>query len=420
MQVRQMGAIYSAAQITIVACAGDNPTYGLPGVDTETRTILDFQHEQVGHNWIVAQPSSATLTIRWSMWASRAWTYQEGYLSKRRLFFTDDEAVLICNQDIFSFTLVVPPKPTEILKGRNRELELVQYLFPPRNSTGTSGMFSATQYLATYSTRALSYDSDALSAISGILNTQLQHKGKPVCHVSGVLFVAVDDVQKGVWVALDWYHLKPCRRRLNIPSWSPLAWDGIMSSFNSGRVFVPRDCQLAIWNNDLSTAIERLAEKSYETHKFDGSQEKQLLDITAYTVELAPSSVTRQSDTQELVFTEPQFVLNMDNDTEMVILPYWDEVPTQDNSTGPMLGLIFAQDLSIRSFINRNPPVVLVIEPRGAHYERIGIFPEQFVGSRAHLRDRRTHARVTPDFTSALSDTCIWLQHAKKQRILLA
>jgi hypothetical protein len=87
-QITNMDTIYESAQLTIMAAAGENAEYGLPGVG-KGRLVpgsLDLGGLSVG-----TLPRDACQSIQSSVWWSRGWTYQEGVLSRRRLIFTDDQ-----------------------------------------------------------------------------------------------------------------------------------------------------------------------------------------------------------------------------------------------------------------------------------------------------------------------------------------
>ncbi|KAF2029276.1 HET-domain-containing protein, partial [Setomelanomma holmii] len=94
-QILQMGAIYAAAQVTIVAASGDGPQHGLPGV-RQPRDVSTPYGEVVRSVALVLTSVAAGYSVFDSPWASRAWTIQEGYLSRRRLFFTDRTMLYVC------------------------------------------------------------------------------------------------------------------------------------------------------------------------------------------------------------------------------------------------------------------------------------------------------------------------------------
>ena len=90
-----MDLIYALAQVTIIATAGQGPDYGLPGV---RGTLHSCQPQlKIGNHFLVSTLPSPKLAIKSSKWATRGWTYQEGLLSKRRLFFTNEQVFYECN-----------------------------------------------------------------------------------------------------------------------------------------------------------------------------------------------------------------------------------------------------------------------------------------------------------------------------------
>ncbi|KAF2676979.1 HET-domain-containing protein [Lentithecium fluviatile CBS 122367] len=84
-QLQTMDVVYSHAQLTIIAANGSNLSYGLPGVRSRPRicqktlTIGRVSFVQI-HD-----PDFSRLYP----WSTRAWTYQEGLLPRRKLVFND-------------------------------------------------------------------------------------------------------------------------------------------------------------------------------------------------------------------------------------------------------------------------------------------------------------------------------------------
>ncbi|OAG15170.1 HET-domain-containing protein, partial [Alternaria alternata] len=94
-QIQQMDAIYKNSELTIIGAAGQDESYGLPGVGARGR-----RHQ------FVAKLDGATLfwnpidpheLISLSHWSTRGWTFQEALLSRRRLVFTEDQVYFQCN-----------------------------------------------------------------------------------------------------------------------------------------------------------------------------------------------------------------------------------------------------------------------------------------------------------------------------------
>jgi hypothetical protein len=67
-----MGAIYSSAQLTIIAAAGLNSSYGLPGI-SRARAVVD-RHEPVAYGHLRSWPREVESHIIRTRWASRGWS----------------------------------------------------------------------------------------------------------------------------------------------------------------------------------------------------------------------------------------------------------------------------------------------------------------------------------------------------------
>ncbi|KUJ10936.1 HET-domain-containing protein, partial [Mollisia scopiformis] len=92
-QIQQMDTIYEDSEMTIVAAAGVGPTYGLPGV---SRTRRPQPVANIGQLQLVSPGSVAREVLKESRWSTRGWTFQEAYLSRRRLTFTDEQVYYEC------------------------------------------------------------------------------------------------------------------------------------------------------------------------------------------------------------------------------------------------------------------------------------------------------------------------------------
>lgn len=92
-----MDHIYENATLTIVAMAGSDDTYGLPGTGTEPIVSWNEPSQAVlaGHRLVSLSPDILT-SVRESEWSTRAWTFQEALLSRRCLLFTPDQVYFIC------------------------------------------------------------------------------------------------------------------------------------------------------------------------------------------------------------------------------------------------------------------------------------------------------------------------------------
>ncbi|KAK9772029.1 putative HET-domain-containing protein [Seiridium cardinale] len=93
-QISRMDIIYQNACATLIAAGGD-ASHGLPGIGNVRRTKKTSV--QLGNiTMFTTLPHPHTL-IKRSSWMTRGWTYQEAILSRRRIFFTDEQVYFECN-----------------------------------------------------------------------------------------------------------------------------------------------------------------------------------------------------------------------------------------------------------------------------------------------------------------------------------
>ena len=96
-QISQMHNIYQNATLTIIAAAGEDAGYGLPGVGARMRTAGNTSF-RLGPVDVYSFPSVPSAEIRSSKWATRGWTYQEAALSQRCLVFLDEQIYFECQE----------------------------------------------------------------------------------------------------------------------------------------------------------------------------------------------------------------------------------------------------------------------------------------------------------------------------------
>lgn len=191
VQIPQMHQIFSRAELTIVAAYGSNADAGLPGVAPESRGRNYFQMElpeitvliRSAAKIFVAKDSLGIALgenyLLQSEYLNRAWTFQEGLLSKRVLVFTKDQVYFECDRctwseeshwesseiDFKGWRAIKYPTPFDIwldaLDRRAYNPEDVAKDTTPRNSYGV--------LLKNYTQRDLRYDEDILDAFSGML-----------------------------------------------------------------------------------------------------------------------------------------------------------------------------------------------------------------------------------------------------------
>lgn len=225
-QIRLMAEIYGSARVTIVAAAGSDSSYGLPGVSRPRRIRLP--HARVGNRtltWAFGS-SSVRHEISSSVWSTRGWTYQEGLVSTRRLVFTDKLVYLQCG--VLSFYEPVS-LPLFIQSGT-----MLETIFPfVRTTIDPSDIGVRIQE---YTRRKLSNEADILNAFQGIFSIYPKTY-MPDYDVWGIPITARYDVNShktrctsheflaGICWTLD----MAGDRRHGFPSWSWTGWRGVVS-----------------------------------------------------------------------------------------------------------------------------------------------------------------------------------------------
>lgn len=94
-QLGMMNLIYASAVVTIVALAGKDANAGLPGISSTLRRPKQLQEVICGRRFFTVPPSFSAERDQ-SVWNTRAWTYQESFLSKRYLYFSQNQVHFTC------------------------------------------------------------------------------------------------------------------------------------------------------------------------------------------------------------------------------------------------------------------------------------------------------------------------------------
>lgn len=254
-QIRHMDIIYKCADLTIIAAAGDGCDYGLPGVSASRRNFLNpFVVDDFFTFGI--HPRENYQYWKNGSWHTRGWTFQEALLSRRRLVFSDTAMYYECKgytdgawqSELCGGVECSQPEDSDgpgdaggshDLKGVGVEsvvgsntlsnpIKLDRYESGPANHKGLFESFLTFISLVTqYTTRNLSYDSDALNAFRGAANA-LSHIENPVYDIYGIPFVVSDQagfedslVEDSFLCGLAWQSKTGgVRRSPEFPSWS--------------------------------------------------------------------------------------------------------------------------------------------------------------------------------------------------------
>lgn len=238
-QIQNMDQIYGSATITLVNAAGESPLDGIPGVSVERRHEQDFF--EIAGQRLMSLPN-VRKDIMGSTWSSRAWTFQEGLLSIRRLIFTPTQAYYQCTS--MHCCEYVPEQRfshpvSETL--HDRRFQSAMLALPQLYPNSTQGLMAAFDlFLTEYLRRRLSFQSDALNAFMGFLRYFWKQQERPIWHFWGVPFwSALNDgheignfvfLKQLLWIPVQrLYNSPPLIMREGLPSWTWAAWQGLDS-----------------------------------------------------------------------------------------------------------------------------------------------------------------------------------------------
>ncbi|KAI0869806.1 heterokaryon incompatibility protein-domain-containing protein [Hypoxylon argillaceum] len=179
-----MDHIYENATLTIVAMAGSDDTYGLPGLGTQPVVSRNepLQATFAGRTLVLLNPDILT-SVKESEWSTRAWTFQEALLSKRCLLFTPHQVYFICRTTYWSellpnFPNIRPPGAGDAVteydpySGSDPEVTLSNlFYFEKGGLEGASSELAGFERdVNIYLKRLMGDQSDGLNAFRGILS----------------------------------------------------------------------------------------------------------------------------------------------------------------------------------------------------------------------------------------------------------
>jgi hypothetical protein len=226
IQIQQMDLVYQRAVVTIVAAAGIDPNFGLPGVSDTPR--IPQATAWVGGQCLVATLPDPRALVKAFKWAKRAWTYQESYFSTRRIIFTQQQVYYECGAGN-AYEAVDNIQETQYF--RVKDATTYDQHFP----------WSICSHLTEYCGRELSLDVDAIRAFEGVFHSFIELK-PPVHQYSGIpimppiimgLLGEIKEAKRSRSEAfaagLSWCNTAPGSRRALFPTWSWAGWTAPIS-----------------------------------------------------------------------------------------------------------------------------------------------------------------------------------------------
>lgn len=340
-----MDQVYKYARIVIIAATGNSADDGLPGISVrrEPPPVIN-----VGCFTFRQMPPYDIEVFQGTKWATRGWTFQEGYLFCRRLFFSNSRTFFVCDDKIFPELI---PSAIELCGSWSSRV-----MRGPMHKVASSYRNLA-RNIEEYSSRTLTHDSDSLRAFLGVFDDYRGNSTHQLHHLWGVP-VFQEETTQAPFIVLDWVHIRGelLRRRRGFPSWSWAGWAGKlrfpdMPTATVSMVYIDQDRTLPL-------------EPVYQHLSSSNAPPKLLYlrsDVTEVTFipkeRFGPTEITTPSDVVAIVpFTDTEHIAGqawMDEPVEMMT-PY----------SAILLGvkkLLYTQE------------TLLVIKKTNDHFERVGL-----------------------------------------------
>lgn len=396
LQIQQMDVIYSGAQLTIIAAAGEDPNHGLPGINGTSR--IDQQSIRIGDFLVVQTMPHANWSLRQSKWATRGWTYQEGILSNRRLIFTTEQVLYECKGMHCTEALSLP-LDTLHTKRRDRFKSQV----PPGSFEAKlpgSSPWDILQYVSQYHQRHLSYSADALNAMRGIFRV-FEKATLNVYNLSGVPILPPFDGPRGssrpepvdkspaqsFLMGLMWYNLEGGERRSQFPSWSWVGWNG--GTLQQTLLYQPyllaaRLDDPQVWIEDQNGQLRNFPSDFKELSGFLTSTDdfSRHIHLESWTIPCSITHIQLRPPRKRNSISYPSgfYVRFPVNDTQTGFTKLHLSVQMSDSgesvadiSRREYLGVLFPF-FSLRSRSHYPRAHGILVEDKGEWYERVGCF----------------------------------------------
>jgi Heterokaryon incompatibility protein (HET) len=287
-QIRQMDKIYTNATAVIIAASGPDGHAGLDGISDASNPHQSIRLDGVVVDFVDLRDRLESISS-FSPWNTRAWTFQEVLLARRRLVFTKQGFLFECGQE-------------SLYRAGDRSrmpymFNALQQCNPSRTpDLGTFRTYGS--LLRQYLSMNLTHQSDIVDAFQGIANR----------------------LDKCCWtlprswfsLGLRWYsNLKPdeiCRKSLPklMPTWLWAAWD-LKDVLYGSYIGETDQTEIADWPEEIWQETERTG----------------ILSITAHVVDFGREASPRKLNSQRLETMQDAALAWENREGSFVSLPHW-------------------------------------------------------------------------------------------------
>ncbi|KAI1385118.1 heterokaryon incompatibility protein-domain-containing protein [Hypoxylon trugodes] len=390
-QVPKMDLIYNCAEVIIIAAAGQDPSYGLPGIRSRS---LTQPHAKVGDQFLVSTLHEPDDDILWSKWWRRGWTLQEGVLSRRRLVFTDHQVYYECS-GMYCFESLSFPLSKLHTKDQQRFKSALlngtnSRIFP--HKLGNTG-WEVIEQIHDYTGRLLTKGSDILNGILGILRA-LEQSPRRLRHCLGVPVISrptrpnnrqlqskydsmVWTPTIGLCLGLCWDVHKPSTRREGFPSSSWTGWYGQIE-----YVFSQKEWIYYQGNQDMKVDVQLQDGRMISWDQFEtvyGEESLHIrptLHIATWVIPLEILGVKEfygdPEDGREVEIPIEALVKTVDGRSLQWYFPPMSDFSDSISPSGKWIAVNLAQEIYSKAYF-RGIWVVILYEMESGVYQRVGI-----------------------------------------------
>ncbi|KAL8808869.1 MAG: hypothetical protein Q9200_003933 [Gallowayella weberi] len=268
MQILQMDRVYDNALLTIISApphfANSTRYDGLPGYRAGSRASCQDIARIQGME-LCTTLRNVELAMQFSPWSTRAWTFQEHLLSRRRMYFTGTQLYFQCPCGVFCEDVIGETKSPSAFVYPGSSLWNISGLYSnlTQGQASNAEGLSRTRFVDTstafayysniverYTMRDMSDQGDALNALEGVLSVLKSTMNTDFIH--GLPEMFLDE-------ALLWLLRKPHQRRtalsdrnsgIGFPSWSWVGWNTQSNYRAQFSGYIRREVEWYLVNKD--------------------------------------------------------------------------------------------------------------------------------------------------------------------------
>ncbi|KAK1776415.1 heterokaryon incompatibility protein-domain-containing protein [Copromyces sp. CBS 386.78] len=246
MQLGNMANVYAHSLFTIIAAAGDDSNFGLPGISTprdavqEVVPVMAPSDNKPGMSLITAlSPThqSHEHPTRKTVWASRGWTLQERALSRRAIVIMKNHVLWSCSRSHYSEescceTATLGTLAWFGLQESDPILNSSERTWYTQDIPEEQVWYKFQRLVQDYSGRDLKYQGDAHDAFSAVVEQVRRMTGENFLWgmPSGrfELCLCWEPYRRGLKrrTELSTLEMTSFKRHVPLPSWSWLGWSG--------------------------------------------------------------------------------------------------------------------------------------------------------------------------------------------------